>query len=469
MKGVVVYIICLLFLACSPNQNQSTYFGGGIVHPKDNYVVLMNQNKVIDSIALDNKGHFSYRFKLEKPGLFTFKHAYEPQMIYLEPQDSVTLRLNTLDFDESLIFGGTSAVENNFLIENYLLNQKNSDLILSYYKISPPDFEYITDSIKKSREKKLQYLKKKHNFSDAFVNIAQKSIDFEYYDMRERYAFLLNKYNHKKAKTLSNNFYAYRSQIDFSNKTIYNLFGYQRFLDNYLKNLSIELCQQKHPSKDCFELNTYNNLDHRINLVDSLVKNKSLRKRFLERFIQEEIIYAQTPKHLNHTFNLIEKFNFSKKEEQRLKSLVNFQSSLIVNADLKHVKIKSIDFKELELEDIMNKDLSVIYSWSMESPSHHKLRIQKIKNLKQKYPEIQFIGINIDHNFPNKWLEVVKNHNFNLENEFLIVPEEHAPFYRSYLNKVFFLDKNCIIQKSEIILSNIEFDLHIKDFIASRN
>lgn len=468
MRNVVVCLISLLFLACSNNRNDLTYFGGGIVNPKDDYVILLQQDSIIDSIPIDKNGHFSYEFNLKEPGLFTFKHGYDPQIVYLEPHDSLKLRVNTLQFDESLVYDGTSGVENNFLIENYLLNQKNSELILSYYKISPEDFQFKTDSIKTSRERKLKSLKEKHQLSEEFLKIAQKSIDFEYYDMRERYAFLMNKYNHKKARNISENFYSYRDNIDFKYKNTSNLFGYHRFLDNYLKNLSIELCQKIHPSKDCYDLNTYNNLDHRIQLVDSLVEHKNLRKQFLQRFIQEEIIYAQTPEHLEHTSKLIEKFDFSKADKNRLKALVNFQSSLIVDADLKHVKIKSKDFKNHELEDVMKKNLSVVYSWSVQSPSHHKLRIKKIKELKTKYPNIQFIGINIDYKNPDKWLDAVKNFNCNSENEFMIVAENHAAFYRNYLNKVIFLNKDCIVKKSEIILSNIEFDKHIEDFIASQ-
>ncbi len=468
MRSAVLGIISILCLACSQNQNNTTYFGGGIINPKDDYVILLKQDQIIDSIPVDKNGHFSAKLNLDQPGLFTFKHAYDYQFVYIEPKDSLRLRLNTLDFDESLVFGGTSAIENNFLIESYLLNQKNSELILSYYKISPQDFQFKTDSIKTARENKLLQLKEKHKLSKTFVDIAQKSIDFEFFDMRERYAFIMNKYNQKKAENINKDFYSYRDKIDLKDQNTPNLIGFHRFLDNYLKNLSIELCQHNHQNNDCFDLNTFNNLDNRISLVDSLVHNKKLRKKFLERFIQEEIIYAQNDEQLKHTLNLIDKFKFSDAEEKRLKSLVDFQNALIVGADLKRVKIKSKDFTTHELEDVMNKNLCVIYSWSIQSPSHHKLRIKKINELKAKYPKIQFIGINIDHNFPDKWLDAVNKYNSNLDNEFMIVTEEHAPFYRNYLNKVFFLNKDCIIKKSEIIISNVDFDKHIEDFIASQ-
>jgi hypothetical protein len=78
---------------------------------------------------------------------------------------------------------------------------------------------------------------------------------------------------------------------------------------------------------------------------------------------------------------------------------------------------------------------------------------------------VKFIGINIDYNFPKEWLEAVNVYNHNLKNEYIIEPGENAAFYRNYLNKIFFIDKNCIIQKSEIILYNKELEKHIEDFV----
>lgn len=467
MNKIIIGILSLLALACQNHKNQMTYIGGGIVHPIDDYVVLLKENKIIDSIKINQNGHFNYSFKLEKPGLFTFKHAHEFQTIYLEPQDSLKFRINTLEFDKSLVFSGTSATENNFLIENYLLNQKNSDLILSYYKISPQEFEFKTDSIIKSREDKLKSLNNKFNLTSTFMNLAQKSIDFEFYDMRERYVFLLNKYNPQQTENLSESFFQYRNQIDFNDNNILHHIGFQRFLDNYLKNQSIKLCKKRKQSQDCFNLNSYSNLDNRIQLVDSLIESKYLKNRFLERFIQEEIIYAKAPNHLNHINQLIKEHDFSISEKKRLKSLVDFQSNLIVNSNLKHVKIKTRDLKTHQLEDVMNKNQAVVYSWSIESPSHHKLRIRKIQELKKTYSEIQFIGINIDYQNPDKWLDAVNSYDSNINNEFLIIPQNNAPYYRNYLNKIFFLDKNCVIKKSEIILSNKDFDHHLESFVLS--
>ena len=41
------------------------------------------------------------------------------------------LRLNTFDFDESLVYTGKGAKENNFLMDIYLLNEEEDEKIIS--------------------------------------------------------------------------------------------------------------------------------------------------------------------------------------------------------------------------------------------------------------------------------------------------------------------------------------------------
>ena len=70
-----------------------------------------------------------------------------------------------MSFDESLNFSGEGANKSNFLLDMFLKNQGNNDLILTYYKIEPAQFARITDSIRKERFQYLENLNEKHKFS----------------------------------------------------------------------------------------------------------------------------------------------------------------------------------------------------------------------------------------------------------------------------------------------------------------
>ena len=66
----------------------------------------MKGEKVIDTFFLDKTIVFFHKFDLLTPGLYSFKHDPEYQYIYFDKNDSLMLRLNTLDFDNSLMFCG---------------------------------------------------------------------------------------------------------------------------------------------------------------------------------------------------------------------------------------------------------------------------------------------------------------------------------------------------------------------------
>jgi len=463
MRTLLLVFLFILIASCQSKKDDKTYFGGAIINAQSSYVLLCQKGEVIDSIALDHKGHFSHKFDLEKPALFSFKHGYEFQVFYAEPEDSITIRLNTKEFDESLMFGGSNARQNNFLVENFLKNEENNNLIYSYHKIPPYNFEQKIDSIKEERMRKLHQLDKDFKISNTYKEIAQHSINFEVYDIKERYSFVLNKFFPEKVKFLSPTYFDYRSEIDFNNEKIIELIGFQRFLDNYLKNKSIEMCL-KNSSVDCFDTGTISNLDQRIHLIDSLFDDDFIRQHYFKRFFQEEVIYSQTKEQLDHTAEHLAKFDLSKPDKSKLQALVNFQESLLVNQSLQNVGVINKRFKKLKLKDVISKNHCIIYSWSLNSESHLNQRMAKIRAIKKTHPDIQLIGINIDFNSPNEWIKALRNYSCNKENEYQIVPENNAMFYRNYLNKIFFVDKNGKIKMSETILTDEEFDLHLETF-----
>jgi peroxiredoxin len=54
------------------------------------------------------------------------------------------------------------------------------------------------------------------------------------------------------------------------------------------------------------------------------------------------------------------------------------------------------------------KNKSVIYFWSKNSKNSYKYSHDKVKNLEKKYPEIDFISVNIDKISTENWLNKLK-------------------------------------------------------------
>jgi hypothetical protein len=116
-------LLLVVLNSCDSDKKETmTYFGGKIINPKSNNVVLYSMDKVIDTFYLDKENKFLGKLKNANEGLYYFFHGDENQYIYLEPKDSLMLRLNTWDFDESLVFAGEGAERNNVLIDCFIMS-----------------------------------------------------------------------------------------------------------------------------------------------------------------------------------------------------------------------------------------------------------------------------------------------------------------------------------------------------------
>ena len=96
-------------------------------------------------------------------------------------------RVNTLDFDESLSFTGIGAERNNFLMEMYLLNEIEDDKILGVGQKTAHEFDSIYRATKEMKLDKLAKLKLKNKTTKLFDEIAEASINYEYYAHKELY------------------------------------------------------------------------------------------------------------------------------------------------------------------------------------------------------------------------------------------------------------------------------------------
>ena len=114
-------LICILLtiIGCKKDSNEVTtdyaYLGGEIINPNTNYIVLSKNEVILDTVKLDGRNRFLYKIDELNEGLYTFRHGGEFQLILLEPKDSLLFRLNTLDFDESLVYSGIGDKKNNYL------------------------------------------------------------------------------------------------------------------------------------------------------------------------------------------------------------------------------------------------------------------------------------------------------------------------------------------------------------------
>ena len=463
---LVIFNFALLLTGCTdnPEDPDSVFIGGQINNPETDYVIISKDNETIDTLFLDEKNQFGKDFKDLKGGIYTFKHPPESQIMYMEPGDSIVIWLNTMSFDESLNFSGEGADKSNFLLDMFLNNQNNNDLILTYYKIEPAEFAKITDSIKEQRLKKLEELKTRNEFSDEFLETARASINYEYYDLRERYTFLIRKYYNSFAEKIPEDFNNYREEIDFNNEELQDYYVYTNLIDDYLRSKSIEYCAKKHKDyKKCYNINTFKNIERRILLIDSLSEVQSLKNEFIDRLAAQAITMAERDSRLDSVLNLLKKIDYTNLESA--KQLAEIQETYFVGKSLNDLRAENTDGEVITYGDIITKP-TITYAWSIYSPAHHRWQHRIIEDLRKKYPELHFLGVNIDLNDREEWLRTLESFGYNKESEFQIT--KRAPSketYRKYLNKIFFVNSDGTIAKGDVQFGSPEFEEEILDFL----
>ena len=243
-KLLLILFIITGLISCNSKSDSScgsAFIGGQIVNPVNDHLILYDDSTPIDTLYLDKDNRFSYEIETLSPGLHGVIHGGEYQVIVLEPNDSIMLRLNTLDFDKSLVFTGKGSKKNNYLINLYNDFAAEDKLVYDISKLEPEQFLVTIDSLKNQKLKNLNLFTSKYESSVLFKKIALAHINYGYSTHKEAYPFryfgrhkLINKSN------LPANFYDFRAEIDYNEDILKDFYPYYSFLFLHFNNLALE-------------------------------------------------------------------------------------------------------------------------------------------------------------------------------------------------------------------------------------
>lgn len=411
--------IVLSITACSHKSGEgaSVFFGGVIVNPTSDYVVLYRNDSAIDSVPLDKQHRFAFTLKGIEEGLYHFDHSPELQYIYLQEGDSTYLRLNTMEFDESLVFSGKGSEINNFLIETFLAHEHEASLVDTYYALDPNAFSKKIDSLRATKTRHLQEIATAHTLSEKAVAVAKAAIDYNSFAYKEKYPFF-----HKK-KTgedllhkLPSTFYAYRKDLDFNNRELAYFKPYFSFMKYHFGNLSYTTCQgqcdKESHIKDYLHFST-----HKLQLVDSLAEEEELRNLLFRNVTMNYLLKEHKTGEAVQDF--IEKFktlSTHKKHKSEIEQLYQGIQNLQPHKSLPDLVLTDLHHNPVSLKDISKHHSTVFYFWTGSQESHLKNTIQHIEKLKEEYPDYKFVGINLKTNY-SQWVEMVEAHKLDKETQ----------------------------------------------------
>ena len=421
-KNLLYIILFTALISCNTKKKKSptTFFAGEIVNPTNDYVVLHKDDIIIDSCKLDENNRFAFNLNSIVEGLYHFDHNPELQYVYLKQGDSLMIRLNTSDFDESLVFSGIGEETNNFLLEMFLAYEEESPIINSYYILNPKKFASKIDSLRQHKLILLQELQTEIKLSDKSLEIINANIDYNYYAFLEKYPFKhKQRIGKKEVEKLPENFYDYRKNLDFNKKSLTYFRPYYNFMKYHFGNLSYMSCAkicENYPESFTRQLH-YNK--HKLKLIDSLVIEKNLRDN-LFRFVAMDYLLNTHDNDVNNNIFIKEFHNLSEnnKHISEINSLYKSIQNLQPKLNIPNLSVYNTEGEKVYLQDICKKKNVILYFWSGTRKKHFNNITKRVKSLEdKKNNEYVFYGINLNTD-STRWLTMIDNKNLERKNQY---------------------------------------------------
>ncbi len=471
----ITSVLLSITLGCKTNGSGNgdyAYIGGEIINPKNKNIILHNtEGKVFDTLRLDANNRFIHKIENLESGLYLIRHGGEYQTVLLEPSDSIMFRLNTYDFDESLVFTGNGAKKNNYLIKTYLTNEKEAKKLVKYAKMNPEDFNAFVEKRRKHQLEEFHRFLSKSNESEFFKSVIEANINYNSYADKEIYPFAYfgnNKLIH--VKDLPEDFYNHRANIDYNANHLSHFFSYNRFLFSHIDNLAIKSYYKNNPYHSKFDRHAMDYNISKMDLIDSIITDKTIKNNLLKYKARDFISHNHTESEANEILNYYLSKSTNEEDKAYMKDLVTSLKSLRQGNPLPNLAVVNYNDTVHYLNSIITKP-TIIYFWSSNSKSQYRNSHYMVTELKAQFPQMDFISINVNDNDDKFWKNIINNYNFSTINEFKFKNSKAARkiLAVNYLNKAIIVDENSTILHPNANIFSSEFKETLEGLLQKKH
>lgn len=472
MKFYFYTLLTALMLSGCENSNSKqgdyAFFGGEIINPSNNYITFNNSLGIIDTIYLDKNNRFLHKVDSLNPGLHVFTHGGEYQTILIEPKDSIMFRLNTNDFDESLVYTGTGSKKNNYLIKSFLHDEIENKKFMNTSHMEP---EAFVDHMEKLRKQKMthldQFLANKPS-SELFKNIVSSTIDYNHYAYHEMFPF--GYYGNSQLihfKDLPEGFYDYRNSVNLNDESLSEIYAYNRFLFWHINNIALKQ-YYKDGNHEAFDRMSLDYNLEKLRLIDSNITSEKIKNYLLKHTIRDFVLNTDDSNATIKALDFYLKKSTNPEDKTYLKKLVEAANKLKHGNILPDASLIDFGGNTINLSAIVDAP-TVIYCWSTNFKMHSRNSHFKINELKKRFPKVNFISINFNDNDLHYWKKTIKTLNYVSNNEYKFSEPLEAieKYVITFNHKVIVIDQDMEIVKSNVGLFDSEM-IKCLDILSSK-
>nr|WP_299388656.1 transaldolase [Allomuricauda sp.] len=450
MIRLLLGLSLLSILACSERSGEcpTVFFGGEIVNPTSDYVVLYRNDTYIDSVKLDRGNKFSFKLQGIEEGLYHFDHSPELQYLYLQEGDSILIRLNTMEFDESLVFSGQGSEINNFLIEMFLAHEDEEQEVYALYHLPPEEFRMKMDSLQAAKLEQLNELISENKLSDKAIDLAMASVNFQSFTHREAYPFYHKKKTGKEEfPDLPDSFYAYRKTVDLNNRELAYFRPYFDYIKYHFGNLSYMACMEDCGVMEKPSMGRLHYNKHKLSLVDSLVQDNELRNLLFRNIATDYLLREHTASQECQIFiDKFRKLSSNDEHKEEIDGLYEGIQNLQPNKVLPEITIVDVNNETVSINDIGKNKKTVFYFWTGSQRRHLKKVVHLVAELQKKHPDYDFVGINVKTGY-TQWQNLLEEFNMDKAKQY-----HGADFHEIQTTMILDDLYKCVITEDNVIV-----------------
>jgi spore germination protein GerM len=200
----------------------------------------------------------------------------------------------------------------------------------------------------------------------------------------------------------------------------------------------------------------------KLEIVDTLIKNKHVKNLVVNNIANMYLLSDQCSINNGKFFALYSKMVSDKNMKAKVMKTANNIQKLRNNNVLPEIGVIDTNNKRVQINDLITKK-TIIYFWTKQSDSHSFYSHKKVDELKAKYPDIQFIAININ-NTQEDWLKEIKAKKYSNSIELRAIDFEELQ-NKWVINKVYrtlIINKNGTINNAFVSLFDANFESYLQ-------
>ena len=398
MKNLLLLLVTISILSCQKKVKPTHVIFTGSVENNNANSAKISGNGFEKVIEITENGNFSDTLKIDKEGYYSLRIGRESTPVYLIQGANVGLTLNTKEFDESLVYTGDIAAENNYLAAKYLLSEKE----MAFDKVySLPEDEFIIE-LNKINSSYSDLLNSSTEVTKGFIKNETKELEYAHINnienYEEYYQYLTKDTSFKASESLYNSY----KEFNFAdNYAFENSSAYKTLLTSYYARIA----------KDAFS-----NSDKDI----ALAYLETVDHKFPNGAIKDELMFNYLRYGMKANNALEDVYNLYKASNQNTENLSEVTNSYKTLSNLRPGKASpSFDYENFKggktsLEDLKGKVVYVDVWATWCGPCLREIPALKILEADYHNKNIAFVSLSIDEKKDyNKWRTMITEKNLD--------------------------------------------------------